>query len=396
MEDYSYAARNLEGQLCQGVLRAGSRREAVKNLQEQGLFIARLEAVPFWRQRVFRSGNGQQAAVFCRQLALMLEAGLSVQDAVGMLGREASGKKQAVLQAAGEELQAGASLSRALERQADFFPAEMLCLLAAAEAGGSVDKVIGRLAAVLERSRALQEKLKTAMLYPCFLFGLTLLVFIFLLCVVLPSFALMYENLGVVLPFPTRVLMEGGKFFGAHAGLLLGVGAGGVSAAGYALRRERVRQSADCLALRFPVWGRLCVRRDLWRFFTILSLLHSSGIVIDEAAVQAAEGVRNRCLRRQLRGVPARLRRGSTLAAACRGSSISPLLLELLAAGEAAGELAFMLEHLAELCRQEADTLAQRLQVLIEPCMLVFLGLVIGGLVLGLLYPLLTAVDAFC
>ena len=132
MEDYSYAARNLEGQLCQGVLRAGSRREAVKNLQEQGLFIARLEAVPFWRQRVFRSGNGQQAAVFCRQLALMLEAGLSVQDAVGMLGREASGKKQAVLQAVGEELQAGASLSRALERQADFFPAEMLCLLAAA------------------------------------------------------------------------------------------------------------------------------------------------------------------------------------------------------------------------------------------------------------------------
>ena len=94
--------------------------------------------------------------------------------------------------------------------------------------------------------------------------------------------------------------------------------------------------------------------------------------------------------------MPARLRRGSTLAAACRGSSISPLLLELLAAGEAAGELAFMLEHLAELCRQEADTLAQRLQVLIEPCMLVFLGLVIGGLVLGLLYPLLTAVDAFC
>ncbi len=397
MGEYLYDARDGEGVCSRGEIQALSRREAVKYLQAQGLFIARLEPVPLWRRRWSRWGMGAGFdRLFCRQLALMTRAGLSVPEATAILLRQAQGKRRELLQRILQELEAGSPLSAALQRQSGIFPQSLISLLAAGEAGGCSEQLLQEAADALERGAAMREKMKTALLYPAFLMVMTLLVFIFLMAVVLPSFAVMYQNLGAQLPLPTQVVLGTGQYMISHgwqAGSLL---AGCMAVLFLLSRREQPRLLLDRVFLRLPVLGCLGNRIEQWRFFMVLSLLQRSGIVIDEAASLAAAAVQNHCLQKRLQTIAPRLRRGSGLSEACqRSQSFSPLMLELLAAGEAVGETALMLERLAVLCQEEADTMAQRLQVLLEPVMIVFLGVVIGGLVLSMIYPLLSAVDAF-
>lgn len=396
MEEYSYEARDAAGCCSKGEVQADNRREAVKYLRAQGLFVAYLGPLPFWRRcRLSRMAASGWAVLFCRQLAIMTKAGLPIVEAAAILCHQAQGRKQRILQNIVQELQAGSPLSMVLQHQHGIFPASMISLLAAGESGGCSERLLQEAADALERGAAIQEKMKTALLYPAFLLVMTLLVFLFLLGAVLPAFAVMYQNLGMPLPLPTRIVLDVTQYmvsYGWQTVLVL------ASACLFLFMSLRERQYVFLakVSLQVPIFGCLCQRVEQWRFFMVLSLLQRSGIVMDEAVSLAAAAVQNRYFRQRLQTISPRLYRGSTLTEACQGSRcFTPLMIELLGAGEAVGETALLLERLAVLCQQEADTTAQRLQVLIEPVMIVFLGLIVGGLVMSMIYPLLNAVDAF-
>lgn len=401
MNVFSYEALDANGKTRRGVLEAETLRLARGQLRTQGLIpvavapLAQGEQAatnawnrPLWAQRVFR---GATLAVWTRQLAGLVGAGLTLERALAALADETPEPAQSQLIAAlRSEVNAGASLAAALQQHPREFDDSYVAVIAAGEQGGELSLVLERLATDLEERDALRHKLLSAALYPLIVTGFALVIVMFLMSYVVPQVATAFSGGNRALPTLTVVMLAIStaiRDWGLWALPLLALG-GGVLA--WARRQPAQRERLDAAWLRLPVLGRLALGYNAARFAATLSMLAGAGVPILKALQTAAHTLHNRALRSDALDALAMVREGAPIASAlAAGKRFPSLLVTFARLGEQTGQLPDMLQRAANQLAADVQRRALRLATLLEPLLIVAMGLVVLLIVLSVMLPII-------
>lgn len=392
MSVYVYEGYNARGIKCSDSLEAGSRETAVKLLQEQGIvpLSVRRRYKP-WRHISLGQHNPAAFRVnFCRQMASMLRAGIPILEAAQVFSQGSSTVLQRKLSKLITGLERGYSLAEAMGQAENMFTDFMIGVVRTGEISGNIAETLQRLYEILEKQRKMREKLKNAMLYPLFLCCLSMVMAGFLLQQVIPVFAEIFAGFEAQLPWTTLLLLQIKDnlqlylLLIACACLLLTLSWKGLhKIQGIGIRLDR-------LVLRIPVFGSLRLKSEQAVFFSTLGLLVRSGIRVN----YGMELLKNMCSNMFLKffyiSMLRQLEQGYALSTCMsKGKIYKPMVLTMITAGERTGELAEMLENAGTICQEEADLLAERINILAEPVIIVALGIIIGFIVLSTVLPVL-------
>ena len=397
MTEFDYKARDAAGRMSRGRLRAPSKREAAKRLSEGGLFVVRLQSARM-TLRLESKPDRRFPLLLCRRLAVMLSAGVTIGEALRVLSeQESKGAGGQVLKGLYRAVSDGERLSEAMGQWPQVFAPRITSLVDAGERSGSLDILLERLADSLESDYAAREKLLTLMMYPFILAAAVAMAAGFLLMFVFPVFVSMFRSLSIELPLPTRFLLGAYDFLGEYGLLLLFAAVASAVCVMWLYRqKDAFRVRVDRGLVRCPVVGKVLLSAERTNIADTLSVLLSGGIVIDQA-LSILQGVtENAFLRQGLRRTHSEVQKGYPLSQALRRSGLfSSMHLELLATGEAAGELEAMLAKIASYCRLDMDTRAERIRVMLPPVALLILGSVVGFIIFSTVLPLLDSMTAF-
>ena len=361
-------------------MEAATRTEAARLIQAHGLFAVALRRKSALHLARRRAADRKYAMVFCRELALMLAAGLAANDSLQLLAADAPQKRQAMLSDMARRMAHGSTLAEAMAQHGEVFSPTMSSLVRAGEAGGSLEPLLKRLADKEEKSWRVREKLQTALVYPALLALAAVFAVTFIFIFVLPNFVHMLDGLAVELPLPTRLVLGIGSLFERHGGAVLAALFVFPLALRLFYRERRLHFFAD---------------RLLMTLFDTLAVLMESGSALHEALAASEGVVQNRFLAALFSRARREVERGGTLAAALAGSVVPPLVWELVRAGEHTGELAAMLEKAADFCRFAGEMRAERMEAMLEPLLVLFLGAIVGTVVLAVALPLLEMIGSY-
>jgi type II secretory pathway component PulF len=389
---FAYRALTPAGRSCAGVVDADSRTGAWESLRARGIYPTELAEHSATTARAAGRVPAVELAGVTRQLALLIQAGVPVADALDA-ATEATAHP-ALLQAlthARAAVREGRPLADAFAESPRVFPALHCDLVRAGEAAGALGSVLARLAAYTETSAALRARLRAALTYPAVMATATTAVLAFLLAWVLPQMAALFADTGAVLPPATRLLMALGGFAAATWWLWLGV----ALATGVALRTwahtDDGRRTLDGALLHIPVLGRLLAAAALARVTRTLSTLLASGLRLEHALAMAADAAGNRRVADAVLGAREAVHRGEALAPSLRASSlVPPLVVRLVATGERGGTLPETLDHAASALDAEVERGVAGATALVEPVLVLLMGAAVLLLVLTVLVPILT------
>jgi type IV pilus assembly protein PilC len=286
-------------------------------------------------------------------------------------------------------VEAGSTLADALRRHPKTFDELYVNLVEVGEAGGILDTVLQRLSVYIEKAAALKRKVKSAMIYPLTIVGVAFIVIIFMLTFVIPTFAKMFTQMGADLPLPTLIVIRLSDFAARFWWLIIAAVIGIVVGIRAYYRTEGGRSLIDALVLKLPVFGTLVRKVAVARFTRTLGTLVSSGVPILEGLRITARTAGNRVVERAVLETRASVTAGKTLAEPLKASTVfPPMVVQMISVGEQTGALDAMLNKIADFYDDEVDTAVSALTALLEPLMIVFLGVVIGGLVIAMYLPI--------
>ncbi len=402
MTAYSYEAIDAQGQTLQGVVDADSAKMARNLLRSRALVPLTVQAlVAESGADADRAGGGlrraprvfraTQLAIWTRQLAGLVQAGLPLEKALSSLSQEAEGLSERDLVAAlRAEVNAGALFSRALSRYPREFSPVYIGVVAAGEQSGRLGMVLERLADDLEEQYNLRNKLVSAALYPAIVSIVAVLIVLFLMAYVVPQVAQVFGNSKRALPLLTVVMLEVSRFVRDYGWML----AAGLVAGGALIRlilaRPAMRIRFDAMWLTLPILGRLSRTYNAARFASTLAMLAASGVPILKALQAATETLSNQALRLDAQDAGVLVREGAPLASALSQKKRFPPMLSLFARlGEQTGQLPAMLQRAAVQLSNEVQRRAMRLATLLEPLLIVVMGLVVMLIVLAVLLPII-------
>lgn len=399
MGSYIYKAKDKLGKSYKGGIEAASLREGAAILRQRGLYVTKLNKAPqrlFQDRRFFSYGKKKKIVLFCRQLSVMINAGLPLLDTIKILQQECRYLPlKNALSSIETSLEAGKTFSASLQKESGFFPGVMVCMIAAGEASGTLDLILERLSIYLERGYRAREKLISSFLYPALLFLMTTFVIGFIVTFVLPVFVTLFANLHTALPLPTRSLLVLGEFLNNHAiglSLVLLVLFLAVKKM-YAL--PFLHLWVDGLLLKIPVLGQLFYKSSVMQFSSTMAVLVESGMPIDEAVGVVKHIPENACFMAALDRAQGNLERGYSLVQSLEAEKIfDPLFLELLMVGETTGEMDCMLQKITDFYELDVTLLTERMGAMMEPMMILVLGGVIGAIVFSVALPIFEAVTA--
>ncbi len=400
MEEYAYKAYDTAGRLHSGSIQASSPRQAAGLIAGQGMCVVQLKrdfsvlfSFPWLKRQFWR----QYVMLFFRQFSVMIKAGLPISEGIKILAaqeKNTAGKR--LMEDLYRRVQEGQSFADSLQKHPDVFPPLAVHLVRIGEVSGNLEIVSGELADFLEMSYKAREKLITLMIYPAILMTATLVVLIFLLQFILPTFSGVFLSLQAELPLPTRLLLGLNEFLQAYGVFLVT----GLSVGAFFLwslyKNKTYREKVDYWLLRLPLLGDLAVYKEVMQFARALSVFLASGLLIDQALLILHDATSNAYMKYLILHAHSDIQKGSTLAAALQRKKVFPtVVLELLAAGELTGELDIILEKIADFCRWEADALAERLRAFLEPTMILLMGGIIGLIVFAIAMPVLDAMSSY-
>jgi general secretion pathway protein F len=400
---FRYKAVSSAGEVREGEMEAGNQETVVKRLQAEGFLPIRAEQVQtaaasraagtpkrlslLRRRRVSR----KDVTVFTLELSTLLQAGLDLDKALEILASLAESEPlQRMVSSVHAAVRGGADLSAALEAQEGIFSHFYINMVRAGEAGGALEVALARLAEFMERSRELRESISSALIYPAILVVLAIVSVIVLLAFVVPRFAEMFQEAGSELPLATQVVVGIGEFFQHYWwGLALSM----TGAYVYLRRQARdpaVRLRWDRWLLHFPLLGSLVTRMEAARFTRTLGTLLANGAHLLGAIFIAKEIIGNQVIAKAMVRVAESVREGQGLAKPLKEANVFPQLTgHLLQVGEETGNLEAMLLRLADIYEQEVQSLVRRLVTLIEPLVIIGLGLVVAGIIMSILVAIL-------
>ncbi len=349
-----------------------------------------------WRPQWFRPGSRvgpKTLAVFSRQFAVLLDAGLPLLQGLDILsiqGQHAG--LRAILLEVRAEVQAGSGLAEALKRRPRAFNELYVNLVAAGEASGALHAVMARLATHIEKLSRLRNQVRSALTYPAAILTVAAAVVFLILWKVIPVFRHLFADLGGDLPLLTRLVVGVSEFIGAYVLVLLGGAAAAVYTARRLLRTRRGRHWADRLVLQLPLVGKLLQRIVVGRACRTLAVLLASGIPILDALSTTAAAAGNTVVSAALETVRGEVAQGGSLHAALRRTKIFPTMLcQIVHVGEQTGKLTPMLDRIADFYEEEVDTDVDSLMKLLEPALITILGVVIGAIVISMYLPMYSA-----
>jgi type IV pilus assembly protein PilC len=398
---FTYQVKDDKGKLHSGELAASSPSSAARALRDRGyvpLSIEEKKASALQREiKIPGFGRVKQKdlAVFSRQFATMINAGLSLLRSLDILAEQNPNATFAgAIRGVKASVEKGMSLSQALQQHPKIFDRLYVAMVRAGEVGGVLDTTLLRLADTLERSVELRGKVKSAMTYPIAVLGLVVLILTAMLIFVVPMFEGMYADLGGTLPVPTRILLGVSRGFVANWYLMLGAGIGSVFGFRKWVSTERGRFTFDRIKLKVPVFGPLAQKSAIARFSETLASLTRTAVPILQAMDIVAETAGNEVVAKAIKEVQASVKEGDSIATPlARHSVFPPMVVQMLAVGEETGALDTMLDKLAQFYNSEVNATVDSLTSLLEPLLMVVLGGSVGSMIVALYMPMFNLIN---
>lgn len=395
MAKFAWEGKNRGGAKMSGELEAPSEAFVLAQLRREQIAPISIKKKSGLNLDIKIPGLGEkkvtqkELAVFTRQFATMIDAGLPLVQCLDILGSQqenASFKK--VLVRVKEDVESGSTFADALGKHPKVFDPLFVNLVAAGEVGGILDTILSRLADHIEKAMRLAKKIKGAMVYPSTILAVAVIVTVVLLVYVIPIFAKMFTDFGGTLPAPTAFVLKLSeitrKYFLAVIVAIFAFGA----AFKWYISKENGRRNWDRLLLRLPVIGSLLQRIAVARFSRTLGTMVSSGVPILESMDIVSKTAGNKIIEEAIVKARGSISEGKTIAEPLAESKVfPPMVTQMVAVGEATGALDVMLNKIADFYDEEVDSAVEALTALLEPMLMIFLGVVIGGLVIAMYLP---------
>lgn len=401
MSPYYYKARDRQGQIVEGQREGSHPQQVAAVLREEGFFIIEISQRSLSKLSLktqfklpTRPVKLADLASFCRQLAVMLEAGIPLLTGLQQLGDQTSNKRlQLAVNTIIEDISAGKSLAEAAQRQEHVFTGVFVHMIAAGELGGILDEVLLRLAEHFEREQSIKEKIKTAMTYPIAIMIVAVLAVTVLLTVVLPKFVHVLEGLGVELPQSTMFVLGVSNGIQKYWYLIL-IALGGI----FMIFRQWTaspggRRALDAVILKIPGFGRFVKNIILARFTRTLGTLLKTGVQIIQALEIVSKVVGNEVVNMEVEKARQAVQDGKSITAPLVNSKFfPPMVVQMMQVGEETGTIDTLLIKVSVYYEREVDEMAERLSKLIEPVLLLFLGGSIGFIIYSILMPMFSVI----
>jgi len=398
MAVYRWQGVSPKGETLKGVMEATSREAVIIRLRTQ-----RIQPVP---SRIKEKGRGLDAeinlpsfgspvkahdvVIFTRQFATMIDAGLPIVQCLQILAAQTdSAAFRKVIGAVKDDVESGTTLADAIRKHPKVFSDLYTSMVQAGEVGGILDTILVRLASYLEKAVKLKSKIKGAMIYPSCIVAAAILVTTVLLVWVIPVFAEVFESFGAALPAPTQFVINLSHFTIDHIWYLAAIPIIAGFGLRYAYGTERGKVAIDRALLKIPVFGPLIRKASVARFTRTLGTLVSSGVPILDALAITARTAGNKVVEHAIVTARSSIASGRTIADPLIESKVfPPMVCQMISVGETTGALDSMLQKIADFYEDEVDNMVANLMSLLEPAVILFLGVVIGGLVISMYLPI--------
>ncbi len=397
MPTYVWEGKTKEGLTRRGTIDALNQASVEAVLKAQGITITSLKekkeggfSISEIIKRFTQKVKAKELMVFTRQFAVMIGAGLPINQCLEILGTQQKNQtfKKIILDVK-TTVEAGSTFADALRKYQNVFDDLYINLIAAAEMGGVMEQVLLRLATYIEKAEKLKGQVKSAMTYPIIVLVVAVGVVAVILTFVIPTFEKMFAGFGGNLPTPTRIVINMSKFLRANLHIIIIVGIGVFYGIRRIYRTPWGKRAIDSFLLKIPMFQSLIIKIAVARFSRTLSTMLSSGVPILEAIDISARGIGNTIVKEAIMKVKAGVAEGKHIVEPLKESNLFPsMVIQMISVGENTGALDQMLSKIADFYDEEVDAAVAALASMIEPLMVVFLGGVVGGLLVSMYLPI--------
>ncbi|MDE4541670.1 type II secretion system F family protein [Thermoanaerobacterium sp. R66] len=395
MPTYTYKARDMDGNLITGTMELDTLSSCVDSLKQKNYYILDVKE-KVEKKDIFESINSSRKvkvkdiAVFCRQFSVLINAGISIVASLATLSEQVENKRlKRALNDVYEDVQKGKTLSESMRKHPDVFPMLLFNMIEAGEVSGTLDKVLNEMAEHFEKENNLNQKIKSALAYPAIVSIVAVLVVVFLVTNVLPTFVGMFKNAGAQLPTPTLILLGLSDSIAHYWYVYLGNIVFLIFLLLRIMKTDRGKELFDFLMLKMPIFGSLNVKIITSRFTRTLSTLIGSGIPLMESLSVVEKVVGNTVVANGLKKAEEEIKRGNGLALPLKKIDIfPPMVIQMIKVGEDSGSLDSILKKTADFYDSEVDTAVSQMTTLIEPLIIVFLASIVGFIVVSIVMPM--------
>jgi type IV pilus assembly protein PilC len=397
MPNYTWKGRTRAGKTQEGVLVAENKDAVIALLRKQQVTVTAVteKGKEFALPKMGGGISQKEIAVFTRQFSVMIDAGLPLVQCLEILGTQQDNRLfQKILFEVRQDIESGATLADSLRKHPKAFD-ELYCnMVAAGETGGILDTILQRLSQYIEKIVKLRSAVRSAMVYPVAVITIAIGVVWIILWKVIPTFATLFAGLGAQLPLPTRVTIALSKFIGAWWWLVFALIGLGIFAIVRYHATYQGRRVIDGLLLKAPVLGMVLKKIAVARFCRTLGTLVSSGVPILEALEITARTAGNAVVEDAIMETRKSIEQGKTIAEPLKATKVFPsMVVQMVAVGEQTGALETMLNKIADFYEDEVDEATANLLAMLEPIMICFLGVVIGGIVISMYMPMFDLIN---
>jgi type II secretory pathway component PulF len=393
MATYTYTAKSQPHKIIQGQIQAESEQDAVNKVTRMGYFPLSVSSESYLsvkQKQYAKKFSAKVRLLFTSQLSSLIESGVNIVSALNIIHNQPGNRYLKVILAdVTERIKDGQSLSASLAAHPDLFPAVYSAMVGAGEASGNLKYVLQRLADFYRKEEDFRESLRATLTYPVFVLGVGALTVAVLLIFVIPRLVAMFEDMGQALPLPTLMLIKGSDFLRHYWWFIFAVFFIFIFLLRRLIGHPQGRMLWDTVKLNLAVSGQVILKTEVSRLMRTLSLLLSSGIAITPA-LRISEGVVGySVLKSQTQALEERIKDGSSLSGAMRVSGFfGDFAINVVHIGEEGGSLEKSLERIADNYEKEVDTALKKLMRLLEPLIILFMGMVVGFIVLAMLLPI--------
>ena len=385
---FEWEGKDRGGKQVRGEVRAAGENQVKVSLRRQGVMATKI------KKRRMRSGKAikpRDIAIFTRQLATMMKAGVPLLQSFDIVGRgNPNGSVTKLLNDVRTDVETGTSLSGAFRKYPMYFNALYCNLVEAGETAGILESLLDRLAVYMEKTEAIKSKIKSALMYPASVVVVAFVVVAVIMIFVIPAFKEVFSSFGADLPAPTLIVMAISEFFVAYWWLIFGGVGGGIYFFLQAWKRsEKMQKVMDRLLLKMPVFGTLIEKSVIARWTRTLSTMFAAGVPLVEALDSVGGASGNSLYADATEKIQQEVSTGTSLTAAMGNANLFPtMVLQMCAIGEESGSVDHMLGKAADFYEVEVDEMVAGLSSLMEPIIIVFLGTLIGGIVVSMYLPI--------
>lgn len=400
MATFAYKVRDRSGKIFTGSMEGENRISVVSRLREMDYFITSVSEkkknILFTRQiTIFQSIKIRDLTIFYRQFATMVNAGLTLVNSLDILTEQVENKALANnIKVVKSDVEAGSTLADAMAKFPRVFSELYISMVRAGEIGGVLDDILLKIADLMEKDYALRQKIKTAMSYPSFVAGAAILMTIFMLTFILPQFVGVFASFGGELPALTQFFVTLTYLFNKYWYIFFMVFAALVAAFLAYIKTPNGKLNFDKFKLNAPIFGEINRKGAIARFTRILGTLIKSGVPILEALSVSSNAIGNLVISSAVLGAKTKIKEGQSISGPLADSGVfPPMVTQMIMVGEESGELEEMLINVAKFYDQEVDRTVDNLTSIIEPLMMVFIGLTIGTMIIAMYLPIFNMVN---